>query len=160
MNDHEQQNEAADGQSRLTDGLCMDIAPGWKFEPLYRHCPKCGCDLNKEFVHAKNDKGETKNEKNDAQRRGAARVPGNHAAGTVCAGANQNSLQWVVDPLTKADPEEPKRNKGSWNYRESLEKTRTRKKEDKDAGDHNHLVPVIKRNFRERIIQWLLRAMA
>jgi hypothetical protein len=160
MSEQKQQTEAADGQSRLTDGLCMEIPPGWNFEPLYKRCPNCGCDLNKEFVNARNDKDETQNKKNDAKRTGTAWVPSKHATGAMRTGANQCGLQRMVDPLAEANPEKTKRNKSGWHYRKSLEKTRARKKEDEETYDHNHLVPVIKRNFRERIIQWLFRAVA
>ena len=32
--------------------LPLSLPPGWDFTPLYKHCPKCGCDLRKEFVAA------------------------------------------------------------------------------------------------------------
>lgn len=40
----------------------MDLPQGWKFTPLYEHCPKCGYDLSKEFVCAEDDKHDAKPE--------------------------------------------------------------------------------------------------
>jgi hypothetical protein len=153
MNDQQAENEAAVGQSALTDGLCMEVPIGWKFEPLYRRCPRCGCDLGKEFVPAKKDENHPNSIEREADKSGVARMPTNDANGMKLG------LQGMISPLAETNPENSEGNKRGWNYGEGLEKSSARKNEYKNANDHKDLVPIIKRNFGQRIIQWLLRAM-
>lgn len=66
-------------------------------------------------------------------------------------------LQRMVYPLSDTNPEDAKRNKGSWYGWIGLKEPSARKKENNDANDHKDLVPVIKGELGKRIIQWLLR---
>ncbi len=34
------------------------LPPGWKFEPLHKHCPQCGFNLSEDFVAPENDEAE------------------------------------------------------------------------------------------------------
>ena len=132
----------------------IDLPPGWKFEPLYRNCPRCGFDLSKEFVYPEQDKPGTERIESEAAELSVTRVAPNHAA------RHDFDLQRMIDPLTKPDPENAERNKRGWRYRKSFKKPRARKNEDENTNDHQHLIPVIKCNFGKRIIQWFLRVMS
>lgn len=152
MSRTEHEPEAADGRSRLTDGLCMELAPGWDFVPLHRKCPKCGCDLSKEFVPAEDDERSPNNIEGDANWPRVSGMPTNDSNGV------NSGLQRMVGPLTKAKQKHTKRNERGWNRRKHLEKPRAGQDEYEDANNHEHLIPVIEGNFGKRIIQWLLRA--
>ena len=52
------------------------LPPGWKFEPLHKNCPKCGCDLSKEFVASENNEAEAEDIKGGANRLGVSRMAG------------------------------------------------------------------------------------
>lgn len=138
----------------------MDIPTGWKFTPLYKHCPKCGCDLSKEFVPAENDKHDTKQIECEAEWFGVPRVASDNATRERKISRFEDGLQWMVYPLAKAKPENTKRNESGWSSGECLQEACTSKKKNDDTNNHENLVPVIKGQFGKRIIQWLLRASA
>lgn len=136
----------------------MDLPQGWKFTPLYEHCPKCGYDLSKEFVCAEDDKHDAKQIECETERLWVSRVSSEDTAreGGICR--CENGLQRMVDPLANAKPENAKGNESGWHSGKCLQEAGTSEKKNNDADNHENLVPVIKGQFGKRIIQWLLRA--
>ena len=51
----------------------IELPPGWDFEPLHKTCPKCGCDLSKEFVAPESDKPDAEDVEDGAHKTGVAR---------------------------------------------------------------------------------------
>jgi hypothetical protein len=161
MTDEMQSLKNALGQSvPLSDGLYANIPEGWKFEPLYMHCPKCGCDLNKEFVPAETNEGNTNSIKSHANRFGVAGMAGNFPGRHVEAGRNNSRYQGMVYPLAKTNEKRAKRNQGRRDCGVSLEQTRSSKKENDNADNHEDLIPMVKGKFGKRIFQWFHRLVS
>ena len=158
MTDEADSLKNAPGQSvPLSAGLYMNIPEGWKYEPLYKHCPKCGCDLSKEFVPAEANESNTDNIKGDANRFGVAGIAGDFTGGHVEAGGNDRCSQRMVNPLAKTNEKYAKRNQGGGDCGVSLEQTCTSKKENDDADNHEDLIPMVKGKLGKRVFQWFHR---
>jgi hypothetical protein len=133
--------------------LCPNLEPGWDFEPLHKTCPRCGCDLSKEFVAPEHDEGGANDVEHDADELRVTRMTSHDADGV------HSGLQRVVRPLSEPNPKDAEGNKRGWHNGESLEEPGTSKDENKDSHDHEDLVPVVKRNLGKRIIHWLFRGI-
>ena len=124
---------------------------------IYRHIHgRFSLDLREQLVYADADQHQTKNNKRDAKKTGVARMACENALWVISGWWRQRCLQRVVDPLTKADEEPTKRNDRSWNRGECVEQASTGKQKDCNAHDHEHLIPVVEREFGKRIIHCLL----
>jgi hypothetical protein len=135
----------------------MDLPPGWKFTPLYKHCPKCGCDFSKEFVPTENDERDTKYVECDTSRLWVSRVAPDYSSRLVCGGIQNSGLEGVVRPLAQANKEATKRNDRGWNSRECVEHTSPGCQEHDNAHDHEDLVPVVEGKLRKWIVHLLGR---
>lgn len=131
--------------------LCLELPPGWDFEPLHKTCPKCGCDLSKEFVAPEHNEGGANDVEYDADELRVTRMPPHYAEGV------HFGLERVARPLSEPNQKDAEGNKRGWYDGEILEEPGTSKDENKDSHDHEDLVPVVKRNLGKRIIHWLLR---
>ncbi len=161
MTDEAERLKNALGQNvPLSDGLYVGIPEGWKFEPLYKHCPKCGCDLSAEFIPAKANENNTNNIKGDAYKFGVAGMAGDFSGRHVEAGGNDSRYQGVVNPLANTNEERAERNQGGRDCGVRLEQTCASKKENNDTDNHDDLIPMVKGKFGKRIFQWFHRLVS
>ena len=70
------------------------------------------------------------------------------------AGPYYSCLQRVIDPFPEPDEEAASGNCRSRRYGELFQDSRTSEQKDKHADDHENLIPVVKRKFREWIFHW------
>lgn len=129
------------------------IEPGWKFTPLYDRCPRCNCDLTKQFIDAPTNNNES--DKNEGYSYGSviARMSSYLALRVT---KHQRCLQRMINPFPKPDEKATNgdgRSCSGWKF---WQVTGTNKCENNNANNHDNLVPVVKRKLRERIIHYFL----
>lgn len=131
------------------------LPAGWKFTPLYRVCPRCGCDLTQQHIDPKNDKRKTKDDENDSERTVVAQMSADNAAREVGVIRKQSCLQGMVDPLAETNKEATERHERGWGGWKFWKQSGAGKDEDESAKAHNDFVPVVKRKLGERVFHWL-----
>lgn len=122
------------------------LRPGETIEFIHRVCPRCGLDLTQEPHQAGDDQGHAEQVESDAGHAGAAGITRDFESGA------DTCLQRMVAPLTKAEKEHAKRNEQHWLLGQTRQESAGSEKEYGQASRHEHLIPMIKRKFREWIL--------
>lgn len=130
----------------------VELPPGVKYTPLpavhYHHYYLGGCRCSgKKAIEAEGDEAGAERVEEEPGGAGAARVGGAYVTALVDV-----RLQRVVDPLAHADEEHARSHQGRGCRGELCEQAGTRQAEHEQAGRHEHLVPVVKREFRRWIV--------
>lgn len=117
--------------------------------------PRCGLDFSKNFVDSGEYKKHAENIEVYTNLAISAQMPFQDASGEGIS-LKDYRLKGMINPLTKADEEAANGNKRGWSGWKFWQKSGSCEQENKNADNHDSLVPVVKRKFRERIFHYFL----
>ncbi|UVS61348.1 MULTISPECIES: hypothetical protein [Nitrosomonas] len=132
-----------------------ELEPGWDVTPLYKNCPKCGCDLTKQFVNTDSSNGKPRKNKNYSGWFVIARIALSSGAKGIGCSWKESRLKRMIDQFSQANKKTTDRHQGSRNGREFGKKPGASKQENKKANHHENLVQVVKRKLGKRILHHL-----
>lgn len=122
----------------------LALEPGESVSPLYAHCPRCGLNLE-QFYQSEHAKRHADEIENGADEAGGARVSSDLVRPV------DSGLQRMVSPLAHADEERPEGNEQGWGSRNYGQKASGCQQKDHQPGNHERLIPMVKRKF----MQWI-----
>lgn len=122
--------------------------PGMDIKPFYTTCPRCGLDLE-EFYQAERDQHQGQHIDGDSSGCRAARI-----TAADSDPRNDALLQRMIDPLTKTEKERAQGNEQASLNGQSRQQPGCKQQKDREADGHQHLVPMIQRQF----LKWIAHA--
>jgi hypothetical protein len=108
----------------------MMLPDGWKFTPIYTHCPSCGYELSEKIKHPKADKGDPNHIEEHTVGLVIPRVPGKDATGVISGVSHELGSQRVIYPLSEPDKKQACGNRSSRNSWIRLKQSSTSKKKE------------------------------
>lgn len=132
------------------------MKPALKFTPLYEKCPRCQLDFSKHFVDSGEYKEYSENNKDNTEYFIFTRMADPKFLIGERISLKDYRLKGMINPLPKTDEKSANGNKRGWSGWKFWQKPGSYEQENKNADDHDNLVPVVKRKFRERIFHYLL----
>lgn len=127
------------------------MKPALKFTPLYEKCPRCQLDFSEHFVDSGEYKEYSENNKDNTEYFIFTRMADPKFLIGERISLKDYRLKGMINPLSETDKETANGNKRGWSGWKFWQKSGSREHENKNADDHDNLVPVVKRKFRERI---------
>lgn len=127
------------------------ILEGVGFIPLYDHCPKCGCDLQKLYDTPDNKK-QAHDIENNTHRTNASEVSGDLSVGSVEVIEHELFSVGVINPLPNTPEEKTDGKQSRGFYGVSGNQASPIYKENESSSDDKNFVPVVNSKFRKWIL--------